>query len=245
MEPIIKLLKSHTSIRKFKNQPIEESLLLSLIEAGQGAATSSFLQGTTVIRIQNMETRRKIADLCGGQKYVENTAEFLVFCADLKRSKSCCNKHKVEFQGDYTEQFIIATVDVALMAQSMVAAAESCGIGICYIGAIRNDPQKITELLNIPKHVYPVFGLCLGYPDQAPEVKPRLPLEVVLKNEVYEDLEDNALIEDYDSKIEEYYGARTGGGHGTPWTAQIAGLLSTKSRPHMRAFLAKQGFNFK
>tara|TARA_E500000331_G_scaffold358093_1_gene422655 strand:+ start:2520 stop:3257 length:738 start_codon:yes stop_codon:yes gene_type:complete len=245
MESIIDLLKSHTSIRKFKDQPIEESLLLSLIEAGQGAATSSFLQGTTVIRIQNMETRRQIADLCGGQKYVENAAEFLIFCADLKRSKNCCDKHEVEFEGDYTEQFIIATVDVALMAQSMVAASESCGIGICYIGAIRNDPQTVTELLNLPKHVYPVFGLCLGYPDQAPEIKPRLPLKVVLKNEVYEDSQDKAFIDDYDAKVEEYYRTRSGGGHGTSWTAQIAGLLSTKSRPHMKDFLAKQGFKFK
>ena len=244
MKYIIDLLKSHTSIRKFTDQPIEESLLFSLIEAGQGAATSSFLQGTTVIRIQNMETRREIADLCGGQKYVENAAEFLIFCADLKRSKNCCDKHQVEFEGGYTEQFIIATVDVALMAQSMVAAAESCGIGICYIGAIRNDPETVTDLLNLPKHVYPVFGLCLGYPDQAPEVKPRLPLKVVLKNEVYEDSDDKALINDYDTRVQEYYKARSGGGHGTPWSTQIAGLLSTKSRPHMKEFLAKQGFNF-
>ena len=245
MQSVIDLLQSHTSIRKFTSQPIDEALLFDLLRAGQGAATSSFLQGTSVIRVRNAETRKAIAEVAGGQRYIETASEFLVFCADLKRPANCCAQHDVEFEGDYTEQFIIATVDVALMAQSMVAAAESTGLGICYIGAIRNDPQTVTDLLQIPKHVYPVFGMCLGYPDQQPEVKPRLPLEVVLKDEVYDDSKDAPIIAKYDKEIGEYYGTRTGGGHGTPWTAQIAGLLSGKSRPHMREFLARQGFTFK
>lgn len=245
MSSVIDLLKSHRSIRKFKSEPIPAELLQSLFEAGQAAATSSFLQGSTIIRVTNPASRSKLAELAGGQKYVETAAEFLVFCADLKRAGNYCDAYDKPFEGDFTEHFIIATVDVALMAQSLVTAAESVDLGICYIGGIRNNPGPVSELLQLPKGVYPVFGLCLGYPDQDPEVKPRLPVPVVVKQEVYNEEGDQQSIADYDEVVREYYHTRTGGGHGISWSEQVATLLSEKSRPHMREFLAAQGFKFK
>lgn len=244
MNPVIDLLNAHRSIRKFTAQPIDEALLHGIVRAGQSAATSSFLQGATVIRVRNPESRRTLAMLAGNQPYVESAAEFLVLCADLKRPGNACERYGKDFAGDYTEHFIIATVDVALLAQNMVVAAESVGLGICYIGGLRNNPREVSDLLQLPKGVYPVFGLCLGYPDQNPEVKPRLPLDVVLKDEVYSEEGDEVLITAYDEQIREYYRKRTGGGHGTCWSEQVAGLLSEKARPHMREFLAQQGFTF-
>ena len=117
--------------------------------------------------------------------------------------------------------------------------------GICYIGGLRNNPRQVSDLLQLPTGVYPVFGLCLGYPDQDPEVKPRLPLSVIVKEEVYDDSQDAAEIDAYDDRIREYYRMRTGGGHGVCWSEQVATLLSEKSRPHMRGFLAEQGFGMK
>ena len=244
MSDVIELLKSHRSIRKFKEEPIGEELMTLLFEAGQAAATSSFLQGSTIIRVKNPETRKELARLAGNQGYVETAAEFCVFCADLKRAGNYCEKYDKPFEGDYTEHFIIATVDVALMAQSLVTAAEASGLGICYIGGIRNNPREVSDLLQLPKGVYPVFGLCLGYPDQDPEIKPRLPLSVIVKQEVYNEEGDAQAIESYDEHIREYYRTRTGGGHGISWSEQVSVLLSEKSRPHMKRFLAEQGFTF-
>lgn len=245
MSSVIDLLKSHRSIRKFTEQPIEPELLNDLVLAGQAAATSSFLQGATIIRVTKKSIREKIAALAGGQKYVETAAEFLVFCADLKRPGNYCREYGKPFEGDFTEHFIIATVDVALMAQSLVTAAESVDLGICYIGGIRNNPGPVSELLELPEGVYPVFGLCLGYPDQDPEVKPRLPVSVIMKQEVYNEEGDREAVAAYDEAIREYYRTRTGGGHGISWTEQVADLLSEKSRPHMKDFLASKGFKFK
>src|SRR5690606_36300604 len=81
--------------------------------------------------------------------------------------------------------------------------------GICYIGGIRNNPQEVSELLNLPEHVYPVFGLCLGYPDQDPEVKPRLPLAAILKQDAYDDSDDEALVASFDDTMHQYYQERT------------------------------------
>jgi nitroreductase len=245
MTSVIELLKSHRSIRRFKPDPIAEQLLQEILLAGQAAATSSFLQGATIIRVRKPESRSRLALLAGRQAHIETAAEFLVFCADLRRGGNACAQFDKPFSGDYTEHFIIATVDVALMAQNVVVAAESAGLGICYIGGIRNNPREISDLLQLPHGVYPVFGLCLGYPDQNPEVKPRLPLKVIVKDEVYSEEGDAALIAEYDEHVREYYRTRTGGGHGICWSEQVSGLLSEKARPHMRGFLAEQGFHFK
>ena len=245
MSSVIGLLKSHRSIRKFKDNPIDPEVLNEIFLAGQAAATSSFLQGSTIIRVKNKETRGSLAKLAGNQPYVEKAAEFMIFCADLKRAGNYCREYDKPFEGDYTEHFIIATVDVALMAQSLVTAAESVGLGICYIGGIRNNPLDVSKLLKLPAGVYPVFGLCLGYPDQDPEIKPRLPLSVILKHEVYNEESDQEKIQEYDEKIRDYYRTRIGGGHGVSWTEQVSTLLSEKSRPHMKAFLEGQGFKFK
>ncbi len=245
MGSVIELLKSHRSIRKFTTQEIAADLFQDLIDAAQAAATSSFLQGSTIIRVKNPETRQQIAALAGNQSYVETAAEFVVFCADLKRAGNYCDEYGKAFEGDYTEHFLIATVDVALMAQNLAIAAESAGLGICYIGGIRNDPAQMVNLLQLPKGVYPVFGLCLGYPDQDPEVKPRLPTSVVVKQEIYNEEGDKAAIAVYDEQVREYYRTRTGGGHGISWSEQVANFLSGKVRPHMKEFLAAQGFKFK
>lgn len=245
MNETIECLKSHRSIRKFTDQPIDDATLHELIRAGQGAATSSFLQGTTVIQVNRPQVREQITTLAGNQAYITSAPVFLVFCADLRRSSQCCAMHDAEATEGMTEQFIISTVDVALMAQNVVVAAESLGIGICYIGAIRNNPQLTSELLELPRGVYPVFGLCLGYPAQDPEVKPRLPISVVLKQDVYSDHNDTATIGDYDEHIREYYRTRTSNQKVSSWSEQMSGLLSKESRPHMREFLVKRGFEMR
>lgn len=245
MNPVIDLLLSHRSIRRFTNRPIEAVLLQEILRAGQAAATSSFLQGATIIRVRKPESRSLIAAWAGNQGHIEKAAELLIFCADLNRPGNACREYGKPFAGDYTEHFIIATVDVALMAQNVVVAAESAGLGICYIGGIRNKPREISDLLALPSGVYPVFGLCLGYPDQNPEAKPRLPLEVILKEECYNEEGDAQNIAQYDEQVREYYASRTGGGHGICWSEQVASLLSEKSRPHMRQFLAERGFTMK
>ncbi len=239
---VINLLKSHRSIRKFKDEPIDEELIQNLIGAGLATATSSNLQGATVIRVRNLEKRAAIAELAGGQTYVETAGAFFVWCADLHRSAVACEMAGGEFSGGMTEHFVIAVSDASLAAQSTVAAAESVGLGICYIGGIRNDPAKMTELLELPDQVFPLFGLCLGWPDQDPALKPRLPMSVTLKEETYVEDNDRDGIAAYDAQMREYYKERTGGKLDRAWSEDMSGLLGKESRPHMRPYLESQGF---
>ena len=242
MNDTIGLLQSHRSIRKFTAEPVSEDLIQEIIRSGTSAATSSNLQGTTVIRVRNAETRDAIATLAGGQSYVTTAAAFFVWCADLHRSAVACEMNGGRFSAGMTEHFLIATIDVALAAQNAVIAAESLGLGICYIGGIRNDPQQVADLLQLPDQVYPVFGLCIGWPDQNPSRKPRLPLAVTLKEEVYDDSEDRQHIAKYDEQMREYYRLRSSGKLDRVWSEEMASLLGKESRPHMRPFLADRGF---
>ncbi len=242
MNDLIRLLQQHRSIRKFSDQPLPQASLDALIRAGQAAATSSFIQACTVIQVDDAAKREQLAELAGGQAYVASAARFLVFCADMQRHRLACEMHGADMLSGFTEQFVTATVDVALFAQNVVAAAESLGLGICYIGGLRNDPQAVSELLELPELVYPVFGLCLGTPAQDPEIKPRLPLEVVLKRDRYSDAGDAERIAAYDATTRDYYRSRSGGSKDIDWSGQIATMLQKEARPHMLDFLRRRGF---
>lgn len=245
MNEVIKLLKSHRSIRKYSEKPVSQELVETLIEAGQSAATSSFIQACTVIQITGLETRKRICDCAASQVYVTEAPVFLVFCADMQRHRLACEMNKAHMMSGYTEQFLTASLDCGLFAQNVLVGAESMGLGGCYIGALRNRIGEVDQLLNLPELVYPLFGLCLGYPAQNPEVKPRLPLQVVLKQECYDDSSDSSIISDYDTTIRNYYKTRTGGKKDNSWSEQISEMLVKESRPHMLSYLQSKGYLLK
>ena len=242
MNQVIELLNSHRSIRKFTEQPVSQSQVNSFVAAGQAAATSSFIQACTVIQVNDTGKRESLSEWAGKQVYVKEAPVFLVFCADMNRHKISCDMHEAEMLSGFTEQFITATVDCGLFAQNVAIAAESEGLGLVYIGGLRNKIDLVTKALELPELVYPVFGMCLGYPDQNPEVKPRLPLEVVLKQDAYDDSSDKDLIAEYDHQVREYYATRTGGQKDMSWSEQISGMLQKEARPHMLSFLQSRGF---
>ncbi|MCP4284097.1 MAG: oxygen-insensitive NADPH nitroreductase [Gammaproteobacteria bacterium] len=245
MNQVIDLLKSHRSIRRFSDRPVPQALINELVLAGQCASTSSFIQGCTVVQVNDLEDREKMAAYAGNQPYVARAPVFLVYCADMQRHRIACEMHDASMHSGYAEQLITATVDCALFAQNLIIAAESLGLGGVYIGGIRNRIADVAALLELPELVYPVFGMCLGYPDQQPELRPRLPLPVVLKQDRYQDSGDRELIAEYDQSVREYYMTRTGGKKNTAWSEQMSGMLAKEARPHMLAFLQSKGFLLK
>lgn len=243
MNQVIELLKNHRSIRQFTNEPVTQAQLRAIIEAAGAASTSNFIQAYSVINVTSPITRQQLSELAGGQKWVRESPVFLVFCADLKRAQSACDFENINMDSGYTEQFIVSTVDVSLAAQNAMIAAESMGLGGVFIGGIRNNPQAVCELLNIPKQVYPIFGMCLGVPAAHPEQKPRLPVDVVLMQESYQ--QDVSYLQSYNDTCHAYYQGRSSGARAETWTHQIALMVSKSAREHMKTFLEKQGLTTK
>ena len=245
MNETITLLKNHRSIRHYKDYPISEETLKELVEAGQSASTSNFIQAYTIINVKDQEKRKIIAELSGNQKHIIDAPLFLVFVADLERARLCCELNGETMDIGSTEAFLLATIDTALMAQNIMTAAESMQMGGVYIGAIRNNPSIVSTLLELPQNTYPVFGMCLGYPDSETAQKPRLPLPVILKENYYDSRLNEELLKKYDQEIEIYYASRTDGKRTDSWTKQLSRMFSKYLRPHMKSFLESKNLDMK
>ncbi|ERI89997.1 putative oxygen-insensitive NADPH nitroreductase [Clostridiales bacterium oral taxon 876 str. F0540] len=242
MNETIDLIKSHKSIRKYLDKPVEDNIVREIITSAQAASTSSFMQAYTIINVTDIEKKKTIRTLSGDQAYIEECPLFIIFCADLHKFEIACDLNSEQMQNGYTEAFIIATVDAALAAQNAMIAAESLGLGGVYIGGIRNNPKEVSNLLELPDNVYAVFGMCLGYPAENPEIKLRLPFDAVCCNNKYDLDSKIGLLKQYDEKIRDYYIERTNGVRCDTWTNQMSKHVSKPLRPHMKAFLNSKGF---
>lgn len=258
MPDIFKILGSHRSIRKYKNQPIADDLLDKILTSARQAPTSANLQAYSIIVIKDNEKKKKLAHLCGDQSWVESCPVFLAVCPDLHRLDKVCGQRDYQFNDRYIEIFMVAVVDAALVAQNIVVGAEASGLGICMIGGIRNNPDQVCELLKLPERVFPLMGICLGWPDHDPILKPRLPSEAVIHYEEYNDSELMTFLDQYDKDIKStglYDGPRrkvpSPDDRETPeeeysWTEHTSRRLASQNpkmlRSHMREFLLKRGF---
>lgn len=242
MNETIDLLRQHRSIRKYKPDPIPEEHFAAIIQSAQCASTSSNMQAYSIVAVTEPDKKAQLAALAGNQAYVEECPVFLVWCADLNRLKIASGMEEEGVVPGTTELFIIATVDTALAAQNAVVAAESLGLGAVYIGGIRNNPGQVAELLELPDLVYPVFGMCLGYPAEEPTLRPRLPMRTVVHHNRYSDDHMVDGIAEYNEQYRRYMLDRTGGKRDTTWSKEMAARLKGNSRLHMKPFLVSRGF---
>ncbi|MGS3829785.1 nitroreductase family protein, partial [Staphylococcus pseudintermedius] len=178
-EYVYDLAKRHHSVRKFKQTPIDREIIKKLIEAGQMASTSSFLQTTSFIGVESIEKKEALREV-SGQPYVVENGYLLVYVIDYHRHQLVNEKSKADMAASFesAEGLLVGTVDAALAAQNIALTAEDMGYGIVYLGSLRNDVQRVREILNLPEHVFPLFGMAIGEPadDENGSPKPRLPL---------------------------------------------------------------------
>ncbi|MGB5736368.1 MAG: oxygen-insensitive NADPH nitroreductase [Thiohalocapsa sp.] len=236
--------RAHRSVREYTGEPIDATLLTTLIEAAQGASSSNFIQAYSLIQVNRPEARARIAKAAGGQRWVEQAAVFLVCCADLRRIDQACRAQGRGQLDGWAEHSLAAIIDCALLGQNLLSGAESVGLGGLFIGGIRNDPQVVVDELSLPEFVLPVFGLCLGWPsEQARQqaVKPRMPVELILHQDRYRDPEPDA-IGAYDATMATYYRERGSNARLDDWSAATANTVQGKKRKHMFDFMRARGF---
>ena len=237
MTPTIDLLRSHRSIRRYTDEPITDEQRAAIVASAQAASSSSFLQCTSIIRITDKALREQLVPLTGGQQHVAQAAEFWVFCADFNRHLQICP----EAQLGLAEQLLLGVVDTAMLAQNAFTAAESLGLGGVYIGGIRNGIEAVTELLALPKHVLPLFGLCLGWPDEDHGIKPRMPAAMLMHENSYQPVDENVLAQ-YDEEMAQYYLSRGSNTRRDTWSDHIRRTIIKENRPFILDYLHKQGW---
>ncbi|MCM3618060.1 oxygen-insensitive NADPH nitroreductase [Sutcliffiella horikoshii] len=246
MNQTIETILSHKSVRKFEDKALTDEQIKVIVQSAQAASTSSFVQAYSIIGVKNKEKKSRLAELAGNQPYVEDSGHFFIFCADFHRHAVIGDMEGTDVTAsiESTEKFMVALIDASLAAQNATVAAESMGLGICYIGGIRSNIQEVAELLKMPAHTIPLFGLAVGYPAQDTGVKPRLPMENIYHEDEYQQDEAvfNSQLEDYNKEISGYYNERTKGKRSDTWTSQMANMLRDPKRMHMKDFIEKQGF---
>lgn len=254
MNDIIEFLNSHGSVRKFTDTPITETQELEIVTTAQRSPTSSNVQAYSIISVRHEQTKFRLAELTGGQQHVAECSLFFVFCADLYRLGRINKRKGYHFTGEYTEMFVIATVDAALAACRALMAAQALGFGGVMVGGIRNEPDEVARLLDLPELVYPVMGMSLGEPVKPPKVKPRLPVSAIHFKEKYDPSQIDSAIEEYDRIIAElgYLQGREVEPEKYPsfddlysWSEHTARRMANTKRgtlrPHMLEFLQKRG----
>jgi FMN reductase (NADPH) len=253
MNPVIELISQHGSCRRYKPDPVPATVIETIVGAGQRASTSSNLQTYSVIAVTDTNKREQLYELCGQQKHIAEAPVFLAFCADLARLDRVCQLREYSQVAEYTENFLIAVVDAGIVAQNAALAAQSLGLGICYIGAIRNHPREVIGLLGLPELVFPITGMTVGYPEVQPRLRPRLPLREILHYESYHAPIDDAL-QEYDQEMIEtgIYKGRQVPVPGKSkevqdygWMEHSARRASQVVRPFLREILEELGFELK
>lgn len=250
--PVIEQIHRHASIRKYKADPIDCSSIEAIVAAGQRAATSSNLQTYAVVAVRSLAKRIELARLCGNQAHIVEAPIFLAWCADLSKLDRACQLRQLPHHHANVENFLMAAVDVALAAQNAVLAAESLGLGACYIGGIRNQPRAVIKLLGLPRLLFPITGLTLGWPESTAAPRPRLPQPAILHWEGYRDDGQDAILHEYDQTMiaTGSYENRQVPVPGRPgemeqygWLEHSARRVSQPQRGELRAVLREQGFD--
>lgn len=139
------------------------------------------------------------------------------------------------------ESIMVGSVDVGIAFSNAMNVAESLGYGTVPIGAVRREPQEIIGLLELPKFVYPVLGMCIGVEEGNQEVKPRLSCEARVSVDVY-NTDTDKVVEEYDEKIKKYMTERTSGAQTNTWSEGVSAVYKNVYFPKVRETLIKQGF---
>ena len=201
-------LLSHRSVRAYLPDALPAQTLEALVAAAQSAATSSNLQTWSVVAIEDPVRKETLSQLAGNQAHIRQCPLFLVWLADLARLQQLALQRGLPAAGlYYLEMFLTATIDATLAAQNATIAAESLGLGTVYIGGIRNQPERVAATLQLPPHLFAVFGLCVGYPDESKPtaIKPRLPQSAVLHRETYDLASQAGAIAQYNEVMQQFY----------------------------------------
>jgi nitroreductase len=194
---VIDAIKQHRSIRAYKPDPIPEDLLKEILEAGIRASSSGNMQTYSIIVTRDRALREQLYEPHMEQSMVLDAPVLLTFCADFHRMRQWLRLSDAPDNFDNFMSFMIAAIDAILVSQNVALAAEAHGLGICYMGSTLANCDQIGKILNLPPNVVPVVGFSLGYPDEDPVLRDRLPLMGLVHDETYHDYSDDQIQQIY------------------------------------------------
>ena len=248
MNQTIKNQLNHRTIREFTGEKINEETIKTLLEVVNMSASSNGMQNMSIIRVTNPKIKEKLAEN-GNQAYMARATELWIFIVDLKRNYEIARELGIENDTMISfDKFIQGLTDAIIAAQNLTISVESLGLGANYFGNIHNDTKKVIEILKMPKLTYPAVGVGFGVPNQNPQIKPRLDINLkTFENsyKIYDSYLD--LIKEYDEEMTTYYDLRDSGRKSESFSSQIPKKQGSivKNRNEMFKTLMDQDFVIK
>ncbi|MDR1181566.1 MAG: NADPH-dependent oxidoreductase [Bacteroidales bacterium] len=194
MNETIKTLIEHRTIRRYSDRDIDENTLEQILIAAIRGSTTGNIQPYSIIVNRDKAMKEKIAPFHFNQKAVMEAPVLLTFCADFNRFIQWCKQRDADTDGFNNMQcFMWGIIDATIATQNACIAAESLGLGICYIGTVTYNAKELSEIYKLPENVVPVTCITLGYPAENPPLTDRLPLEAVVHHEIYHDYSPNDI----------------------------------------------------
>ena len=237
------------SCRSFQDTPVSDDLLDTLCAVALASPTKSDLQQRDIVVLRSQGQRDKLAALVSGQAWVAQAPMLLVFCGNNRRQRLLHDWHDVPFANDHMDAVINATADAAIALGAFVTAAEAVGLGCCPISAVRNEAQAVSDLLQLPAHVFPFAGLAVGYTERQPQISKRLPLKVTRHVDTYQEDGLEEAVAAYDTAraaVQPYAQQRFVDAFGTSqtygWSEDKVRQYSERERADFGAYLRAQGF---
>jgi nitroreductase len=191
--------------RRYADRPVPEPLLRLLLAAAFSASSKSDFQQASVVRVGDGTLRERLAALVPDVPWIGIAPVFLVFCGDARRLERIGELRDHTADSGRFEGFFNAAVDAALVLQTFILAAETAGLGCCPISVLRSHPDAVADILRLPDKVFPVAGLCLGYPAAAGHISMRLPLDLTLHTDRYDDAHLDEAVNAYDLRRDARY----------------------------------------
>lgn len=212
----------HRTIREFTDQKISDGDIDTILKSTMRTATSVGMQMASIIRVKDQDKKDQIAKICN-QDYVARAPELMVFIVDFYRNNRIIldTGQSIDKDSD-VDIFFQGFTDAALMAQNMTNIVESMGMGAVFLGSILNDTEKIIEILSLPELTFPVLGLGFGYPNQDPQLKPRMDYEFRVFEDEYKIYDDySQILASYDEELTSYYDLRDQGARSDSFFNQV------------------------
>ena len=199
---VIDQINEHRTIRKYKPDPIEEEILKEILEAGIRTSSSGNMQTYSIVITKDKLLREKLLEPHLKQEMVLEAPVFLTFCADFHRMRRWLELSQAPDNFDNYFSFMVAAIDAILVSQTVALAAESKGLGVCYLGSTFANGDMIGEILKLPLNVIPVVGFSVGYPAEHPNLRDRLPLAGLIHEDTYQEYSDSDILEIYKDREE-------------------------------------------
>jgi nitroreductase/FMN reductase [NAD(P)H] len=196
-EELLRML-THASHRKWTSQTVSQDLLDLLFACALSAPSKSDLQQADIVHVADRTRIKAIADLIPDMPWINDAPVFLVFCGNNRRIRQIGQWRGKPFANDHLDHFMNAAVDAGIVLAQFIRAAEAVGLVTVPISAVRNHADKTSELLGLPEAVFPVAGLCVGYPQEPGRIMPRLPRAVTTHLNQFDESGLEAHVEDYD-----------------------------------------------